>query len=73
MEEIFRVEAVFIIVYFINMFFILIIEFRILEELWSGFKLSLSYLRRFRWFVYVYTGMFKISIRVTKGYFVGYY
>ena len=48
------------------------IDFKIPEELWSGFKPSLSHLRRFGCSAYVHSVKSKTSTRATKGYFIGY-
>lgn len=73
MEERFWVEAVFIVVYLINRFSSLVIDYKLSEELWLGAKLGIKYLRRFGLVVYVYVIKVKISLRVVKGYFVGYF
>lgn len=72
MEESFWAEAASTMVYLINRSPSSAIEFKIPEELWSGFKLSLSHLRRFGCSAYVHSVKSKTSTRATKGYFVGY-
>ena len=72
MEERFWAEAASTAVYLINRSPSSAIEFKIPEELWSGFKPSLSHLRRFGCSAYVHSVKSKTSTRATKGYFVGY-
>lgn len=52
--EFYWIEVFFIVVYMINRIFLVLLNFRVLEEVWLGRELEYLYMRRFGCLVYYY-------------------